>query len=211
MAIERVVTKYEPVGGEDYTGEVGQLWVDIETGYLHTSDGVNAGGNTIVSTNNDGVLNLSQLTFPSGADATVGIDGSAGITFHHSDSSIHTTKNVQIDGAEGQFLARQNGGSGAYGGYSFAQDGGHDTGMFSGGDGNLQFYNNSILTMQLLPPTGGHADTLIYGTLTLNPLSAQPTGRAGMMAVCDGSTWDGGSDGLQHLMIYINGSWQKVF
>jgi hypothetical protein len=223
MALERLISKYEPIGGDEYIGNVGQLWVDLETGYLHLSDGTNGGGNLVVSTDTNGVLTVDTLTlpsgvsmgnsfvhFPSGEDAQIGIISSAGITLMHSDNSTHFTKNVQIDGAEGQFLARQNGGSGAYGGYSFAQDGGHDTGMFSAADGNLQFYNNNLLTMQL-QPSGTHADSEIYGTLTLLPLTAQPTGRAGMMAICDGTNWDGGSDGLQHLMMYLNGAWHKVY
>ena len=44
-------------------------------------------------------------------------------------------------------------------------------------------------------------------TMTMPPLVSQPVGVAGMMAVCDGTTWNGGGDGLQHLMIYINGVW----
>jgi len=47
-------------------------------------------------------------------------------------------------------------------------------------------------------------------TMTMPPLTAQPTGAAGMMAVCDGATWNGGGDGLQHLMIYINNAWTVV-
>jgi hypothetical protein len=47
-------------------------------------------------------------------------------------------------------------------------------------------------------------------TMTMPPLTAQPTGAAGMMAVCNGTTWNGGGDGLQHLMIYINSVWTVV-
>jgi hypothetical protein len=47
-------------------------------------------------------------------------------------------------------------------------------------------------------------------TMTMPPVTAQPTGAAGMMAVCDGTTWNGGGDGLQHLMIYINNVWTVV-
>lgn len=48
------------------------------------------------------------------------------------------------------------------------------------------------------------------GTTTMTPLSSEPSGAAGKMAVCDGTTWNGGGDGLQHLMIYINGVWTVV-
>ena len=47
-------------------------------------------------------------------------------------------------------------------------------------------------------------------TMTMTPLSSQPTGVAGKIAVCDGTSWNGGLDGLQHLMIYINGVWTVV-
>jgi len=47
-------------------------------------------------------------------------------------------------------------------------------------------------------------------TMTMPPLSNEPSGVAGKMAVCDGTTWNGGGDGLQHLMIYINGVWTVV-
>ena len=47
-------------------------------------------------------------------------------------------------------------------------------------------------------------------TMTMPPLNAQPVGVAGKMAVCDGTSWNGGLDGYQHLMIYINGVWTVV-
>ena len=224
MALERIITKYEPIAGTDYIGNAGQLWLDMESGNLHLSDDVNAGGSLVISQAANGLLNVptltvsggaelgtSFLTFPNGENASIGIVESAGLTFYNSDQSIHATKNIQIDGAEGQFLARQNGGNGAYGGYSFAQDGGHDTGMFSAGDGNLQFYNNSVKTVEMFPT--GEADVVFYGTLTLAPLNAAPAGRPGMLAMCNGAGWNPGPspDGLQHLMAYINGGWQKVY
>jgi hypothetical protein len=49
------------------------------------------------------------------------------------------------------------------------------------------------------------------GTTSLPVITSQPsTTNPGTMAVCDGTGWNGGGDGLQHLMIYINGSWTKV-
>ena len=47
-------------------------------------------------------------------------------------------------------------------------------------------------------------------TMTMPPLNTQPVGVAGKMAVCDGTSWNGGLDGYQHLMIYINGVWTVV-
>lgn len=128
------------------------------------------------------------------------------------DGTFYAAKDITIDGSEGQFLARQSTDiNTANGGYSFRYDGGRDTGMFSAGDGHLQLMSN---TQRALSLEGmGSANTAkwtLFGSLTLTPLAAQPTGAAGMLAVCDGTGWDGGSDGLQHLMIYINGAWSKV-
>ena len=47
-------------------------------------------------------------------------------------------------------------------------------------------------------------------TMTMPPLALEPAGVAGKMAVCDGTTWNGGGDSLQHLMIYINSAWTVV-
>ena len=47
-------------------------------------------------------------------------------------------------------------------------------------------------------------------TMTMPPLNTQPIGAAGKIAVCDGTSWNGGLDGLQHLMIYINSAWTVV-
>jgi hypothetical protein len=46
---------------------------------------------------------------------------------------------------------------------------------------------------------------------TLLPVGAQPASpTAGQMAVANGTSWNPASDGLQHLMIYINSTWTKV-
>jgi hypothetical protein len=60
--------------------------------------------------------------------------------------------------------------------------------------------------------------TIGVGGLTINGLLKLPvtesipaiTTSTGTVAVCDGIGWNGGGDGLQHLMIYINGTWTKV-
>jgi hypothetical protein len=50
------------------------------------------------------------------------------------------------------------------------------------------------------------------GLVTLPVTTSTPaiTTTTGTVAVCDGIGWDGGADGLQHLMIYINNTWTKV-
>ena len=86
MALERIITKYEPIAGTDYIGNAGQLWLDMETGNLHLSDDVNAGGSLVISQAANGLLNVptltvsggaelgtSFLTFPNGENASIGI------------------------------------------------------------------------------------------------------------------------------------------
>lgn len=50
------------------------------------------------------------------------------------------------------------------------------------------------------------------GLMTLPVTTSTPviTTATGTVAVCDGTGWDGGGDGFQHLMIYINNTWTKV-
>jgi hypothetical protein len=50
------------------------------------------------------------------------------------------------------------------------------------------------------------------GLMTLPVTTSIPaiTTATGTVAVCDGTGWNGGNDGLQHLMIYINNTWTKV-
>ena len=145
---------------------------------------------------------------PPGTTVAVNIGEDYQWKFNGDDGSFHSARNITIDGSEGQFLARQSGG-GAHGGYSFVYDGGYDTGMFSPSDGLLEFYNNASLTLKT-QRVSNYGKATIYGVLTLPPQSAQPTGEPGMLAVCDGSSWNGGGDGAQHLMVYINGGWTKV-
>lgn len=56
----------------------------------------------------------------------------------------------------------------------------------------------------------GVISTLATATQTLTP-GAQPGSPVpGMLAVANGTTWNPNNDGLQHLMVYINGAWSKV-
>jgi hypothetical protein len=56
------------------------------------------------------------------------------------------------------------------------------------------------------------------GTVTITGLTTAgftPGGQplvptAGMLAVSNGTTWNPLSDGLQHLLVYLNGAWQKI-
>jgi hypothetical protein len=87
-----------------------------------------------------------------------------------------------------------------------------------GSDGTWKVNTVTALTtnLNLAIAANGTGNVQVDGTLfksntmTMPPLNAQPAGVAGMMAVCDGTTWNGGGDGLQHLMIYINSVWTVV-
>lgn len=128
------------------------------------------------------------------------------------DGTLYAAQNITIDGSEGQFLARQSTDiNSSNGGYSFRYDGSTDTGMFSHGDGYLQFFSNGHRALYLENMAGANtAKWTMFGSLTLTPLGSAPAGVAGMLAVCDGAGWNGGGDGLQHLMVYINGGWTKA-
>ena len=56
----------------------------------------------------------------------------------------------------------------------------------------------------------GAISTLDTATKTLTPGAIPASPAAGMLAVCNGTTWNPSSDGLQHLMVYINSAWVKV-
>jgi len=47
-------------------------------------------------------------------------------------------------------------------------------------------------------------------TATYNPGGQPLVPAAGMLAVSNGTTWNPLSDGLQHLLVYLNGAWQKI-
>jgi hypothetical protein len=59
---------------------------------------------------------------------------------------------------------------------------------------------------------GQFGDLTLPGLMTLPVTTSTPaiTTATGTVAVCDGIGWDGGGDGFEHLMIYINGVWTKA-
>lgn len=50
----------------------------------------------------------------------------------------------------------------------------------------------------------------IKGILSLNPQSLPTEPTNGMLAICDGTTWNPEADGLQHLMVYMNNTWTTI-
>lgn len=260
MSMRTVITKYEPMDGNTYVGNSGEMWIDLETNLLHVGDDVTPGGSTPVITQGNGVNNMggnlwvgtvadNDSVMWAGEDceyaalwwggnrdiANEGYGPSASLSVGPSSPddmvdrpegvvpNIHLnvstnkhwyfdgyTGNFVMDSVEGQILARQSDAI-STGGYSFMNDGGTDTGMFSTGDGVIQFNSNAKYALTCASmSTPNTADWTVHGSMTLNVLTAAPAGVAGKMAVCDGTSWNGGGDGLQHLMIYINGSWTKV-
>jgi Major tropism determinant N-terminal domain len=58
----------------------------------------------------------------------------------------------------------------------------------------------------------GDGSLTLPGLMTLPVSTSTPaiSTSTGTVAICDGVGWNGGGDGLEHLMVYINGSWTKV-
>jgi hypothetical protein len=129
------------------------------------------------------------------------------------DGTVTTPGNVAFPGnvliTPSQVRSGQ--GAGATGGYSFTgNEGGNDTGLFSPADGNVSIYSNTNHAMNLKPVSVANtADWTMFGTLQLIPQSSQPTGRPGMLAVCDGTAWNPGGDGNVHLLCYTT-TWNIV-
>lgn len=84
----------------------------------------------------------------------------------------------------------------------------------------LERLNNSLVrglddvysNFQFLNDVGDwdNATDTQWARFALKPLATAPTGEDGMIAVCDGSGWDPGSDGNQYLMLYLNSGWVRV-
>lgn len=84
--------------------------------------------------------------------------------------------------------------------------------------------SSSVVTMQLLGNTvyPGTSDTTLgtsshsfnsafVQTAVLLPSGTAPaSATSGMMAVANGTGWNPGADGQEHLMVYLNGAWKKV-
>ena len=89
MAMRKIVEKYEPMDGDLYIGNKGDLWVNLDDGTIHISDTVNPGGNTVAywDTNNitslPGELNvagqvLAGQSGPSGNTGGYSFNGNEG-------------------------------------------------------------------------------------------------------------------------------------
>jgi hypothetical protein len=90
-----------------------------------------------------------------------------------------------------------------------------DTGAFSivgPTNSNIVFStttNGSSFVNSFISPDGGFS--IAGGYATLQPRGSEPgTPVPGMIAVADGSSWDPGSVGNEHLVIYLNGAWVQI-
>jgi len=72
-------------------------------------------------------------------------------------------------------------------------------------DGN--FNQNGLITTNV---STGVATITGLNTASFTPGREPATPTAGMMAVSNGTTWNPAGDGLQHLLVYLNGAWQKI-
>jgi len=81
--------------------------------------------------------------------------------------------------------------------------------------GGFKLASQPWVTSQLstINNTLSHPDFALLGvgiaSFYLNTSAPSPADD-GWLAVCDGINWNPGNDGLQHLMIHLNGSWVKV-
>jgi hypothetical protein len=106
---------------------------------------------------------------------TVTIQGNVGIGT--------TGPNAKLDVA-GKILAAEGGGTN--GGYTFENDGGYDTGMFSPSDGITDFYNNGVHTINV---TSGGAK--FYQGITFPDGTTQTTAASGSSVVNAGNISSG--------------------
>jgi hypothetical protein len=155
----------------EYPGAVaGNGIIDESTGYLWVF-----GGTTWASVGqikgDQGLQGATGATGPqgeTGATGATGNDGATGVfptpmnstlnadlavVLNNSGSPVTSDYGVTVDPLTGaikawRFLAAEITSPGIDGGYSFTADGGLDTGMFSSGDGYLQFYNNNDKTVE---------------------------------------------------------------
>jgi len=67
-------------------------------------------------------------------------------------------------------------------------------------------------TNGLIQTNAATGTVVISGLVTagLTPGGQPLVPAAGMLAVSNGTTWNPLSDGLQHLLVYLNGAWQKI-
>jgi uncharacterized cupin superfamily protein len=116
-----------------------------------------------------GSISLASPATASGGGALGYVPSTGVFTFTPADKTNlvngSATATLNTDGqlSSKMFLAS----AGSYGtnGYSFTADGGLDTGMFSSGDGNIQFYSNATKVVEIA--SGATSLTTVNGALKI--------------------------------------------
>jgi hypothetical protein len=83
---------------------------------------------------------------------------------------------------------------------------------YADGTLNITAYNDGGPNPAKIWTFANDGSLSLPGLMTLPVTTSTPaiTTATGTVAVCDGIGWNGGGDGFEHLMIYINGVWTKV-
>ena len=151
-------------GATGATGNDGNIGATGATGVTGNAGATGATG----VTGNAGATGATGVTGNQGSTGATGHDGATGVfptpmnstlnsdlavVLNNSGSPVTSDYGVTVDPLTGavkawRFLAAEITSPGIDGGYSFTADGGLDTGMFSSGDGYLQFYNNNTKTVE---------------------------------------------------------------
>ena len=117
----------------------------------------------VVTVNGDGIdIKTTTATDATGTTGALKVAGGAAIQGNlYIGGNLYGIDNV----SSGAYIAAEGVPNNGTTGYSFENDGGYDTGMFSTSDGNLRFYSNNdiILELQGTSTATLGADTLAFG------------------------------------------------
>lgn len=76
--------------------------------------------------------------------------------------------------------------------------------------GDIVYTNDDRIPQIYIPNYDGSNNTWVAMAPSYGPEPSVETVYPGMMAVCDGSSWDPAGDGQEHLMCYLNGAFVQV-
>ena len=145
--------------------------------YFNAKDGVTSKG--VLTLDKDGLKILSTTTASGSNTGALQVAGGVSIEGAlYVQGSLSTTGNQNSDA----FLAAQGVPDNGTTGFSFQNDGGYDTGMFSAADGQLRLYSNddAILQLQGTSTATLNVDTLLFGNITGGDRSAAQLGWNGL-------------------------------
>jgi hypothetical protein len=150
------------VAGYDYSTYNSGIVVDAGSSGYSVVSGENSGSDSRTSftfdfrklANGTSAQRKGELRFESGPDNGPNLSNAVSMKFFPTTDaeSNGTFWTFGTDGtlSSAMFLAKAEiFGATGYAGYSFTGDGGLDTGMFSAGDGNIQFYSNATKVVEI--------------------------------------------------------------